>query len=189
MLRLALTLLLFFACGLQASPLPSPLPSSASGAYLTTMGSCSLVLSRFGADAINVDIACPGTLDLTLIPGHVFCSGACSHTTAFAPAGACIGDAGIAFAFPLNASDPNSLWVAFDRMEGELLYVRWGLSPTQLYDGLGVPDIWSRASSLPSPHPYTCGAPAPPAPVKPAAPPGSLRANCRLNPRAPWCRG
>lgn len=151
----------FFACLLMmlaANTLAGAIPSNASGAYSTPNGRCDVVFSRFGQDHVNVDIACPGTLDLTLIPGRIFCTGTCSHSTAFAYSGACIGSPGVAYAFPVSGSDPNSEWLAFDAYSADSrsLSVRRGVTAAQLYNGGGVPELWTGQFSLASPQPYTC---------------------------------
>lgn len=149
----------FFACLLMmlaANTLAGEIPSNASGSYSTPNGRCDVVFSRFGQDHVNVDIACPGTLDTTMLPGRVFCSGTCSHSTAFAYSGRCIGFPGVAYVFPVEGSNPASLWLAFDSFDGRNMYVRRGVSATQLYNGGGTFEFWEMDVPLPSPAPYAC---------------------------------
>lgn len=150
----------FFACLLMmlaANTLAGEIPSNASGAYSTPNGRCDVVFSRFGQHHVNVDIACPGTLDLTLIPGRIFCTGTCSHSTAFAYSGACIGSPGVAYVFPVEGSNPASPWLAFDAFDGQRMYVRRGSSAMQLYNGGGTLEFWDMSIPLASPSPYACG--------------------------------
>lgn len=139
------------------------IPSAASGEYLTPAGRCAVVFSRFGADHVNVDIACPGILGVG-DDGRVWCAGVCSHSTAFAWRSACIGAPGVAYAFPVSGSDPNSEWLAFDAYSADSrsLNMRRGATAAQLYNGGGVTELWTGQFSLASPQPYTCGPPARP---------------------------
>jgi len=152
-----LTVALICAAAFSSTARAAEIPSTASGAYSTPNGRCDVVFSRFGPDHVNVDIACPGTLDVGLIPGFVFCSGTCSHSTAFAFAGACIGAPGVAYAFPVDGQNPASPWLAFDAFDGTRLYVRRGVTAAQLYTGGGVSETWTMGTPLASPAPYACG--------------------------------
>lgn len=156
-----LSLLLVAAFVLAFVPTPvraGEIPSAASGEYSTPVGTCAVVFSRFGADHVNVDIACPGDLGVG-DDGRVWCVGVCSHSTAFAWRSACIGAPGVAYAFPVSGSDPASQWLAFDSYspDGRILSVRRGVTAAQLYNGGGVPELWTGQFALSSPQPYTCG--------------------------------
>lgn len=169
MLRLAL-ILLSFACSLQAAPLPS----SVSGAYLTPDRLCRLELSRAGVNHVDVDLLCvadDGTATY-------------SRTRAEAWAGSCPGDPYTANVFSIDGGAVLAGFAALDSFDGARMYVRVAADPSTLYNGGGTPQTWIRVRPIGSASPYTCAS----APTS-AAPPGSLRANCRLNPRAPWCRG
>ena len=159
MIRAALLFLLCMSAAL-ASPLPLPtqIPSAASGRYATPNGDCSVVFARFGPDHVNVD--CPGELDVT--PAGVRCFGTCSHSTVFAFRGACPGSPGVANVFPVEGSNPNSQWLAFDAVDGANLIVRRGVTAAQLYNGGGVAERWTRNGWIDSPSPYTCPLPAQP---------------------------
>lgn len=158
---LSLLLVAAFALALVPTPVRAgEIPSAASGEYSTPVGDCSVILSRFGVDHVNVDIACPGILGVGS-DGLVRCAGVCSHSTAFAWRGACIGSPGVSYAFPVSGSDQNSAWLAFDSYSDGRLSVRRGVTGTQLYNGGGTPESWVRRLALPSPQPYTCGQQAP----------------------------
>lgn len=161
MIRASLLFLLCISAAF-ASPLPlrTEIPSTASGRYATPNGDCSVVFARFGPDHVNVDVACPGELDVT--PAGVRCFGTCSHSTVFAFRGACPGSPGVANVFPVEGSNPNSQWLAFDAVDGANLIVRRGVTAAQLYNGGGVAERWTRNGWIDSPSPYTCPLPAQP---------------------------
>lgn len=159
MIRALFLLLVLTTSALAAPKLPREIPSSASGEYMTPAGLCQVIFSRFGADHINVDIACPGVLGVE--DGRVLCAGLCSHSTVFAFGGACIGSPGVANAFPVQGSNPESQWLYFGAMDGVNLVVRRGASAAELYNGGGVPEYWTRLASISSPAPYSCASVAP----------------------------
>lgn len=132
------------------------IPSSATGRYSTPRGLCDVVLSRFGSNHVNVDVACQGSL--TVNNGSVLCSGVCSHSTVYAPSGTCPGHpSGIANVFPNSGPNP-TVWFAFDSSDADgSLRVRSGPSAALLYNGGGVAETWTRQPyAYSSPHPYTC---------------------------------
>lgn len=138
-----------------SSATAAPIPSTASGVYATPSGDCSIVFSRFGADHVNVDIACPGQLSI-LTDNRVRCTGVCSHSTAFAFGGACIGAPEVSYAFPVDGSYPGLQWLAFDSFDGQRLMVRRGVTANQLYNGGGVFELWDMRVPIASPFPYSC---------------------------------
>jgi len=131
---------------LCASVSAAEIPSAASGAYVAPDRLCRLVLSRAGANHIDVDLLCvtdAGVPTSALIRAEAW-------------AGRCIGAQFTASVFPLSGSSPMAGFVALDAFAGNALYVRRAPDPSTLYNGGGVAQVWEMRRPIASPQPYTC---------------------------------
>lgn len=149
----------------------APIPSSASGQYATPDRVCRVELARAGANHVDVDLLC---ITDAGVPTY-------SRTRVEAWAGRCPGDAYTASVFQFAGPSPAAGFVALDAADASGLHVRVGPDATTLYNGGGSAQVWALTRPVASASPYTCGQSAP------STGGGSLAANCRLNPRAPWC--
>lgn len=169
---IAVVWLLTFAliCAFPGTARAAEIPSAASGQYAAQDRVCRLELSRAGSNHVNVDLLC-----ITDAGDPTY-----STTRIEAWAGRCPGAPYTANVFAFSGPSVLAGFLALDAFDGTGLHVRVAPDPTTLYNGGGQPQVWSLIRQVASPSPYTCGTPAP-------STGGSLSANCRLNPRAPWC--
>ena len=125
------------------------IPSAASGAYVAPDRLCRVVLSRAGANHIDVDLLC--VTDAGVPTSSV--------TRIEAWGGRCVGSLYTANVFALSGASPLAGFVALDSFSGSALQVRRAADPATLYNGGGTAQSWAMARPLPSPQPYTCGLP------------------------------
>lgn len=160
--------------GVVGMPMPAQaaeIPSAASGQFSAPDRLCRLELSRAGWNHVDVDLLC-----ITDAGDPTY-----SRTRIEAWAGRCPGSPYTAQVFGFSGPSVLAGFVALDAFDGTSLHVRVAPDPTTLYNGGGQPQTWTLIRPVNSPAPYTCGTPTQ---ISGA---GSVSANCRLNPRAPWC--
>lgn len=138
---------LIVAATFPAMARAAEIPSAASGAYAAPDRLCRVVLSRAGANHIDVDLLCvtdAGLPTSTLVRVEAW-------------AGRCVGSQYTANVFALSGSSPLAGFVALDAFTGAGLQVRRAPDPATLYNGGGAAETWTLVRALQSPAPYTCG--------------------------------
>jgi hypothetical protein len=139
----ALALLLLLMCApLWASPGVGPVDSSASGVYLGDSRVCRVVLSRYQAQWVQVDLRC------TTFAG----AQSASLSTVWAPNVCPQGGA-----YSLTPWAPNEYlslrWFnAIDSTLGVVL----GVNQSAVMGGIGTAETWYRIGNAPSSSPYAC---------------------------------
>lgn len=175
------------------------LPSSITGAYLTPERGCRLELYRWTdprwtqidlqclrwGDGLQTSMLarvftpeqCPGDIALPFDPRSLSAAEALTGKAESAP-GVMLYVDGYWRAMPWIKSGSVE-YFSIRSFTASTLSVAVGIDQSALLNGGGIVQTWQQVESIASRSPYTCGSP-------PVAG-GSVRDNCRLNPRAPWC--
>lgn len=138
---------LICVAALPATARAAEIPSAASGAYVAPDRLCRVVLSRAGANHIDVDLLCVTDAGVPMS----------SVTRIEAWNGRCVGSLYTTYVFAVSGASPMAGFVALDAFTGLALQVRRAADPGTLYNGGGAAETWTLVRSLPSPAPYTCG--------------------------------
>ena len=146
MRSLILILVLMFCTASTAAPIPS----AASGIYITPDRVCRVVFSRYQVSWLQAELTCmsfTGAVTSTLSTLYAPGAGSCW------PAGAAV---------PFNTQNPTDYvsWVAYFTEDAGALGALVG-NQAQVVNGDGSAQKWVRVATIESPAPYTCGDTAP----------------------------